>query len=456
MKKLYVSFLTMFVSLCMAFTPAFAANYNTSKLTSAINKLVSYYKDQTTLNSADDVIAVASLKLDVKDYQLSSTFTSSLKKIDTKNPGSIGKQIIALNLLGENPKKYNGKNYVTSLEKLVNKDGSVKGSVGSSNDAHVLFGLEAASSSKVKTVAKALAADQAKDGSYGYTSDGQYHSDLDTTAWVIRALYFANSKTYASTIKKAYKFIESKYEADTGCYSGDAGGNTDTQANVIESYFVTDSNTLLKGSKENNPIDYLLTFQKSDGSFTGYDSAYATAEAARCLGTYKNKSIFAPSKATYTITYNNKYAYTGKNIKPSITVKYGTKTLTKKNYKVTYPKTSKKIGSYSFTVKGKGSYKKLSMKKTYTIVPAIPTFSLHAKSHALDVKIKTSKGLSYQIQYNVKGETKTSTVKTNKATTTLKSLKTNVVYSIKVRAYKKVGKKTYYSYYSQARNLMAR
>ncbi len=148
------------------------------------------------------------------------------------------------------------------------------------------------------------------------------------------------------------------------------------------------------------------------------------------------------------------YTYTGKAIKPAVTVKDGDKKLVKgTDYTVSY-KNNTKIGTASVTIKGKGSY---TGEKTLTfkIVPAKTTLKVSKKS---DTKATFSwtavKGAEkYQLYYSVDGG------KTYKKYTTISGSKTSYTaskldfkkydYKFKLRAYDKVGKTTYYGSYSK-------
>ena len=74
------------------------------------------------------------------------------------------------------------------------------------------------------------------------------------------------------------------------------------------------------------------------------------------------------------------YIYTGKSIKPIVTVKYGNKKLPSKNYKVIYSKGRKNVGKYTIKVKLKGKYKSKTLKGTkklsFTITPNVPNYEL--------------------------------------------------------------------------------
>lgn len=88
----------------------------------------------------------------------------------------------------------------------------------------------------------------------------------------------------------------------------------------------------------------------------------------------------------WTVTTSKKtYAYTGKKIKPKVTVKYKGKKLEPKNYKVTYPKKPVKPGKYKIKVTLKGKYKGKKLKGSKTIeysiaVPAVKGLSGTIKS----------------------------------------------------------------------------
>ena len=69
---------------------------------------------------------------------------------------------------------------------------------------------------------------------------------------------------------------------------------------------------------------------------------------------FQGTDIEAYAKETtskWTVTTSKKtYAYTGKKIKPKVTVKYKGKKLKPKNYKITYPKNPVKPGKYKIKV----------------------------------------------------------------------------------------------------------
>ena len=162
----------------------------------------------------------------------------------------------------------------------------------------------------------------------------------------------------------------------------------------------------------------------------------------------KIKSVKVPSK----ITYN------GKKKTPTVTVKDAKGKSLKKNkdYTVTYAKGRKKFGKYKVTVKFKGDYSGQKV-LNFEIVPQKTKISkITAAKKSLKVTVKRQKKnvSGYQIQYSLKKSfksAKTVTLKKNTITSkTIKKLKPKKTYYVRVRTYKTVKGKRYYSDWSKA------
>lgn len=151
-----------------------------------------------------------------------------------------------------------------------------------------------------------------------------------------------------------------------------------------------------------------------------------------------------------------KYAYNGEVRKPVVTVKdtAGKKLKKGTDYTVKYSKGRKKVGTYKVTVTLKGNYEGKKV-LTFKITPPktkIPKIT--AKKESLKVRIsrKPSNADGYQIQYSATKTFKSSkkiTVKNAKTpSATIKNLKANKTYFVRVRTYKTVDGKKYYSAWS--------
>lgn len=147
--------------------------------------------------------------------------------------------------------------------------------------------------------------------------------------------------------------------------------------------------------------------------------------------------------------------YTGKTIKPNISLFYGGKKLKKNvDYTVTV-KVRKSVGASYVVFKGIGKYRG-TRKTFYYVVPKkvqkVSVKSNYRKSAA--VSFQAAKGADgYQITYNQKGSKKSKKVFTTKTSKTIKKLSSGKKYIMKVRAYKKIKGKRFYGSYSKTKTV---
>jgi hypothetical protein len=149
------------------------------------------------------------------------------------------------------------------------------------------------------------------------------------------------------------------------------------------------------------------------------------------------------------------YTYNGKQKTPSVTIvdKANNKLVKNTDYTVSYSK-NKYVGTGTVKVTFKGDYSG-SKVLTFKINPASTTIkklSPAKKSFTATINKKSSQVTGYQIQYSTSKKftnAKTKTIKSYKTTKlTVKSLSAKKTYYVRVRTYKKVGSKTYYSAWS--------
>ena len=192
-------------------------------------------------------------------------------------------------------------------------------------------------------------------------------------------------------------------------------------------------------------VQYENEYKISHTSLLNYKPS--SADSTSTSSSSKNISSLSISKIS-------DKTYTGKAIKPSVTVKDGDTKLKKgTDYTVSY-KNNKNIGTVSVTIKGKGDY---TGSKTidFKIVPAKTTLKASKQS---DTKVKLTwdkvkNAEKYQIYYSTNGGKykKLATVSGSKTSYTNSKLdfKKND-YKFKIRAYDKVDGTTYYGSYSKA------
>ena len=147
---------------------------------------------------------------------------------------------------------------------------------------------------------------------------------------------------------------------------------------------------------------------------------------------------------------------TGKALKPAVMVKDGSKTLKKgADYTVAYAN-NKAVGTATVTVKGKGKYTG-SAEAHFDINPkAFKISKITAKKKRLVIKWKKQKGVSgFEVEYSLKedfSDSKVITIKKGKATgKDIKKLKAKKKYYVRVRAYKTVDGKKYFSAWSKVK-----
>ena len=150
------------------------------------------------------------------------------------------------------------------------------------------------------------------------------------------------------------------------------------------------------------------------------------------------------------------YTYNGDAKKPSVTVKNasGTKLTKDTDYTVSYASGRKNVGTYKVTIKMKGNYTGTKT-LTFKINPPKTTVSkVTAAKKSLKVTIskKSTQVTGYQIQYSTSKKftsAKTKTISSYKTTSaTISSLKAKTTYYVRVRTYKTVDGKKYYSDWS--------
>lgn len=297
MKKIFTVLTSIALTFALSFSAAFAND-------DAFLKSQNYLKT-IALDSPDAVIAYEATGMEA-DYK-ADALLNNFKETDytTASYGDLAKSIIAISLLGENPKDFNKINLVEILENRVQEDGTLTNDVNGGCGATIwtLMALETVNSSKVKAVADKLSTMAMDNGAYWYEYKGQ-NADLDTTGWAMEALSVAGRSTYDAAISKAYTFVQSKLKSTDGSYDIGWGGNADTQSCVLEGLSVAGY------PLDTNAYNYLLSYQNEDGTFNALNyntfqlepNAYASVEGARALGVINNGSFVLMARRDYTNT----------------------------------------------------------------------------------------------------------------------------------------------------------
>ena len=204
--------------------------------------------------------------------------------------------------------------------------------------------------------------------------------------------------------------------------------------------------TWSEGCKD--PGTYQVTARLRKGILAGAGTAeFVIMEAAETI-----------SISDCNITVKDR-VYTGKAITPKVTVKYGDKTLKAgRDYTLDYNKKLTDIGPATVTVKGKGDFSG-SKKVAFKVIPKGTTFTkLTGGKGQIKLAWEQPENITgYQIQYDLKKDFKDAKEVNKKkkkiVTETIKKLQGNKTYYVRIRTFKKVGKKVYYSTWSEAKTV---
>ena len=154
------------------------------------------------------------------------------------------------------------------------------------------------------------------------------------------------------------------------------------------------------------------------------------------------------------------FEYNGKARKPSVIVKDGDTKLDPSQYSVKFSAGRKNVGTYKVTVTMKGAYMG-SAEKSFVINPKKPAISKTTpKKKAFKVSWKKVKKVSgFEVQYSTgkkfpKEASPIKKVKKPAATSCkIKKLKARKKYYVRVRTYKTINGKTYYSKWSKVKTV---
>lgn len=182
------------------------------------------------------------------------------------------------------------------------------------------------------------------------------------------------------------------------------------------------------------------------------ENGYTLKKCSVCGYETSKKTIYYAKTIKLSAT---EYTYNGEAKKPSVTVKDSKgNTISSSNYTVTYPSGRKNVGKYKVTVKFKGNY--TGTKYLYfTINPGktgIKSLEAYQKAIKVTVTKKTTQVTGYEVQYSKSSKftsAKTKTITKNTTVSTkLESLSRKTTYYVRVRTYKTVDGKKYYSAWS--------
>ena len=205
--------------------------------------------------------------------------------------------------------------------------------------------------------------------------------------------------------------------------------------------------------------DYYMYYEDNQypgvATVTIYGTGYYKGTA-----TIHFKIIKKPERFVSNVKLNRtSYTYTGKSIRPSVTVTVNGKKIGASAYKLYY-KNNKNSGIGTVQVRGIGKYSRINKTLTFKILP-LKTLLTGLKKANRSFTASWKKNIQatgYQIQYAADSrftkERKTVTVGKQSATRyKISGLKNKKTYYVRIRSYKRVGKKVLYSSWSTVKKI---
>ena len=174
------------------------------------------------------------------------------------------KLVTTLVAAGEDPRQYEGYDFISLLQKKQQKDGRYGEHIYTTNWA--IIALSAVGEDVSKGVAW-LISQQNEDGGFAWTVGGE--SDCDDTASAIEALIAGGVKQNSPAIRNAVSYLKSMQQADGGFnYGGSSATNSASDAWVIQALVAAGEDPLTwTTATGNTPVSHLLSFQADGGHF---------------------------------------------------------------------------------------------------------------------------------------------------------------------------------------------
>ncbi|MBR1752743.1 MAG: leucine-rich repeat domain-containing protein, partial [Ruminococcus sp.] len=298
------------------------------------------------------------------------------------------------------------------------------------------------------------------DKAFGYSWDSSIYYYVNTPGFKIYCYKDTAGEKYAKDNGFDYELLDAPSQTHTHTYTGKITKPATCTATGIRTYTCVDGDDSYTEEIPKTAHTYTTTIVAPTYDAQGYTEHTCSV----CGDSYKDNytaKLTRTSIAKANVTGITAKTYTGKALKPSVTVKLSGKTLKSgTDYTVSY-KNYVEVGTATVTVKGKGAYTG-SISKTFKINPKASSVKkvTSPKTKQLKVTYKKVSGVTgYQVTYSTsskftKSATKTVSVKGVSSTSkTIKKLKKGKTYYVKVRSYKTVGGKKYYSAYSKVKSV---
>ena len=222
-----------------------------------------------------------------------------------------------------------------------------------------------------------------------------------------------------------------------------------------DAYFLISSdlyNSLINATSAYASVNVNLTTDPDGTSLTWQEidsfkwTTLSDSSSSNSTSTSNTKKI-----SDLSVSSISNQTYSGKAKTPDVKIKDGSYTLKKgTDYTLSY-KDNKKIGKATVTITGKGKYSGTKT-VTFKIIPKKTTLTVKKTDEKYTFSWGKVSGVDkYQIYYSTDGKnyTKLANISGKKTSYSTAKLDESKTYSFKIRSYKKVDGKTYYSKFSK-------
>ncbi len=253
-------------------------------------------------------------------------------------------------------------------------------------------------------------------------------------------------------IRKVYTvhLWEGEYEKDLGTVTYNEGSSYEPDYTLTRPGYVLRGWYTMKKIWQSSAGCFVLEFTRVTSVSDGDCELFCFWDKATAENAFANAVIAAIPDQTYT----------GKALKPAVTVTLNGKTLVKgTDYTLSY-KNNKKPGEATVLIRGAGDYKGSEATATFRIAPAGTSISSLKNNAKKTVTVKWKKGKAgsgYQIQYSLKKNMKSAksvTVKGLKTTSAkISKLKKGKTYYFRIRVFTTVNGSKLYSEWSSVKKI---
>ena len=277
-------------------------------------------------------------------------------------------------------------------------------------------------------------------GDTDYTLEYQNNINAGTASVVV-----TGKGDFTGTVRKKFRILPRKIKPDVTLSKTSFAYNGKIQKPTV---------TVKDNGKKLASSDYTIAFP------SGCKNAGTYKVTVSLKGNYSGSNTVSykitPRKITPAVTLaKTVYTWNGRMQKPAVTVKDGKTKLSSANYTVTYASGRKNVGTYKVTVRMKGNYSG-SKAVSFRIDPrgtSLTGLSAASGGFTAGWKKQSVQTTGYQIQYSTsssfKSGNKTVTVKgTGSVSKKIAKLGAGKTYYVRIRTYRTVGKKNYYSAWS--------